>query len=99
MIVYDRKQRRDNHYVRVEMAANRKELMVGAAVGNKPAFVSSWPVWFVPLNLLRTAGDLALTVEEYAKQQRVSNHCDMSEGIMAFYQLKPGDEVLAPAET
>ncbi len=99
MIVYDRKQRRDNHYVRVEMAANRKEMMVGAAVGGKPAFVSSWPVWFVPLNLLRTAGDLALTVEEYAKQQRVANHCDMSEGIMSFYKLRPGDEIHPPKET
>lgn len=99
MIVYDHKQRRDNYYVRVEMAANRKELMVGAAEGSKPAFVSRFPVWFVPLTLIGCARSLALTVEEYGKQQRVSTHCDMSEGIMAFYKLKPGDEVEPIVET
>lgn len=94
MIVMDKTAPRfDGYYVRVEMAANRKELMVGVVQGGKPSILTRYAIWNVPLNMLETAGDLATTVDTFAREQRVHNLCDMSEGIRMSYKLNPGDEV------
>lgn len=94
MIVMDKDAPRfDGYYVRVELAANRRELMVGVVQGGKPAMLSRYAVWHVPTDLVDTAHELATVVETFAKEQHVHNLCDVSSGLMMRYKLQPGDEV------
>lgn len=94
MIVMDKEAPRfDGYYVRVELAANRRELLVGVAQGGKPAMLSRYAVWNVPTELVNTARELATVVETFSNEQRVHNLCDMSSGLMMRYKLQPGEEV------
>lgn len=94
MIVMDKEAPRfDGYYVRVELAANRRELLVGVAQGGKPAMLSRYAVWNVPTELVNTARELATVVETFSNEQHVHNLCDMSGGLMMRYKLQPGDEV------
>lgn len=104
MIVMDREAPRfDGYYVRVELTANRRELLVGVAQGGKPAMLSRYAVWNVPIEMVKTSHDLATVVETFANEQRVHNLCDMSSGLAYRFNVQPGEEVygegVAPARS
>lgn len=94
MIVLDRSAPRfDGYYVRVELNATRKELLVGVAQGGKPALLSRYAIWSVPVSLVNTAHELATTVDMFAREQRVHNLCDISDGLRRRYNVTDGEEV------
>lgn len=94
MIVMDNEAPRfDGYYVRVERNAAKTELNIGVAQGGKPALISRYPIWNVPVELVESARALATLVETFASEQRVHNLCDMSDGLRRHYKLCPGEEV------
>jgi hypothetical protein len=97
MIVYNSRDRQNKPYVRVELSADGKTYHVGAAQNSKPEIITrAYQVWEVPSNLVKTTGDLAEVVHEFAKHCRIDTQCDLSLKVRDIFHLHIGQEVMPP---